>query len=187
MRHLSKSQENEAFVTSLQRTLQAHGHYHGKIDGWAGNATQAALHKFIGTTPAKEDTSLHHVIASSFADPADVKAFKKCKATGKSDLKCFAVGDNGIGCWGDNTAQLDTPMCALPPDDMIDKFGSIDAAKHKKVKVIVNGKEVICILADRMPWKKNIKNKAGIDLNPAAAKALGLKPPFKVSASWQWA
>jgi hypothetical protein len=126
------------------------------------------------------------VIASSFADPKDVAAFKRCKAEGKTDQQCFAVGDNGIGCWGANTAQLHTPMCALPPDDMELRFNDWKKAKSAKVRVRANGHEVICILADRMPWKKNIKNGAGIDLNPAAAKVLGLQPPFKVAAEWEW-
>jgi len=133
--------------------------------------------------------------ASSFADPADVRAFKKWKQIyldqGKTDAQAeklaFAKGDNGVGCFGDFTAQDKIPMCALPPDDMIDKWGSVAKAKHKGVSVSANGKQVICQLADRMPWKKNIKNGAGIDLNPAAAKALGLTPPFMVPATWTWA
>lgn len=124
--------------------------------------------------------------ASSFADPKDVAAFKRCKAQGKTDLQCFKVGDNGVGCWGDNTAQLDIPMCAVPPDDMIAKWGSVNAAKHKPIVVRVNGHQVVCRLADRMPKKKNIKNGAVIDLNPAALKALGLKPPVMVQAEWWW-
>jgi len=127
------------------------------------------------------------VIASSFADPKDVKAFMRCKALGKSDKECFAVGDNGIGCWGDNTAQDTVPMCALPPDDMQAKFGAWKKAKRAKVRVRVGSGEVVCILGDRMPWKAYIKNGCGIDLNPAAAKALGLRPPFKVQAEWEWA
>lgn len=124
--------------------------------------------------------------ASSFADLKDVEAFKKCKATGKTGIECFRLGDNGVGCWGHNTAQLHTPMCAVPPDDMIEKWGSIKAAKLKHIKVTANGKTIECVLADRMPWKKNIKNGAIIDLNPAAAKALGLKTPFMVKCSWDW-
>jgi hypothetical protein len=126
--------------------------------------------------------------ASSFADLADVDAFERCKAMGKTDKECFRVGDNGIGCWGDKTAQVEVPMCALPPDDIVARWGSIRAktARGKLVRVQANGRSVVCVLADRMPWKKNIKNGAGIDLNPAAAIALKLKPPFLVTASWEW-
>jgi hypothetical protein len=130
------------------------------------------------------------VLASSFADLADVRAFERCKARGKSDQECFKVGDNGRGCWNDITAQEVTPMCALPPDDVVERFGTFSSkARFAMVRVTVlkTGRSVVCVLADRMPWKKNIKNGAGIDLNPAAAKALGLKPPFLVPASWEWA
>lgn len=132
-------------------------------------------------------------LASSFADPADVRAFQRCKAKGKSDLECFKVGDNGVGCWGDFTAQETDPMCALPPQEMEAKWGSVAAAKHKKVLVTLTGpggkltrKMVVCTLADRMPRKAN-KSGAGIDLNPAASKALGLRPPHLVPAEWEWA
>jgi hypothetical protein len=127
----------------------------------------------------------HTVKASSFADPADIAAFKKCKARGNSDAVCFSVGDNGIGCWGDDCTRS-IPMCALPPEDMEEKWGSINAAKHKGVRVEANGKSVVCILADRMPRRANIKNGAGIDLSPAAVAALGLKTPLMVAATWEW-
>lgn len=129
-----------------------------------------------------------NVTASSFADPADVRRFLAAKQAGKSDKEAFAVGDNGIGCFGHFTAQLTEPMCALPPDDMIAKFGSVKAAKGARVLVESreNGRHVVCILADRMPWKKNIKNGCGIDLNPAACKALKLKPPVRHPVKWTW-
>jgi len=126
------------------------------------------------------------VLASNFASLADVRAYKRAIAAGKTEQEAFAVGDNGIGCWGDLTAQEHTPMCALPPDDMAAKFGTWQKAKHAKVSVQVGkNKPVICVLADRMPWKKNIKNGCGIDLNPAAMTALGLKDNAMVD--WQWA
>lgn len=136
---------------------------------------------------------VHVVQASSFADPADVRSFQRCKATGKSDQECFKAGDNGIGCWGDDTTAA-APMCALPPDDMLARFGgkgvetatAIAKARHARVIVEANGRSVVCLLADRMPWRKNVKNGAGIDLNPAAAAALDLRPPFLVTATWAW-
>lgn len=132
-------------------------------------------------------------LASSFADLADVQVFKRCKAQGKSDAECFRVGDNGIGCWGDVTAQEHTPMCALPPQAMEEKWGSVKAAKHKKIKVWLTCRPkfdhhtpwTVCILADRMPRKAN-KSGAGIDLNPAASSALGLTPPHLVKVEWEW-
>lgn len=129
----------------------------------------------------------HRTKASSFADPADVAAFRRCKAKGKSDQECFKVGDNGIGCWGDDTSAGSGPSCALPPEDMIDRWGSVAKAKHRTVIVTANRHSVACILKDRMPSRKNIKNGAGIDLNPDAVKALGMKPPIMVAATWSWA
>lgn len=128
------------------------------------------------------ESKIHNVKASSFADPKDIERFKKCKEKGKSDQECFKVGDNGIGCWNDNTT-VDIPMCALPPDD----WKQVKNPRLKKVSVAINGKTVICLLADTMPAKKNIKNGAGIDLNFAAVKAFGLQPPIMVKASWAWA
>lgn len=148
-------------------------------DGKWGPITQGALDALL------EKKDLHYVIASSFADPIDVENFRKCKDRGGTDSDCYKEGDSGVGCWGDNTTTS-TPMCALPPDDMVEKWGSVLAAKHKEVVVNANNRTVICILADRMPWKRNIKNKAGIDLSPAAVKALGLNPPIMIPATWNW-
>lgn len=126
--------------------------------------------------------------ATSFADPADVRAFRRCKQRGKSDNYCFSYGDNGIGVWGDNTAQETKPMVALPPEHMAEKFGDWRKAKHAKVVVEApNGKTVNAIVADRMPWRKGRKYENMIDLNPAALKALGLKPPLMIDAKWKWA
>src|SRR5438552_2661074 len=120
----------------------------------------------------------HQVRASSFADPADIRSFRHCKSQGKSDQECFKVGDNGFGLWDDDCSAGSGPSCALPPDDMIERWGSIGNARHKPVRVTANGSEVICLLKDRMPWKRHITNGAGIDLNPDAVEALGLRPPI---------
>jgi peptidoglycan hydrolase-like protein with peptidoglycan-binding domain len=144
-------------------------------DGIWGPKSQAALNREIGTA------SGFNCDASSFADPADVEAFKRCKATGKTDLQCFAVGDNGIGQFGKITAQDHTPMVAVHSDAMKAKWGSITGAAHRPVRVTVNGKTVDATVEDR------ISELGRIDLNPAAAKQLGLKPPFVVPCSWNWA
>lgn len=124
--------------------------------------------------------------ASSFADPADVRAFRRCKDTGKSDDECFLVGDNGIGCWGDDVTEGTGPSCAVPPEYMESKWGSVDAAKHKLIDVTANGKTVTCVLKDRMPHIRHIKNGARIDLNPDAVRAIGMEPPLMVDATWEW-
>lgn len=149
-----------------------------KADGIWGVKSQAALNKEIAAHEGGSEG--FKAKASSFADPADVAAFKKCKATGKTDLQCFAVGDNGIGQFGKITAQDHTPMVALHAKDMIAKWGSVAGAAHREVQVQANGKATIARVEDRM------SSPGRIDLNPAAAKALGLKPPFLVDATWIW-
>ena len=145
-----------------------------EADGFWGPKSQAALNKQLGQGEGFSST------ASSFADPADLMAFKKCKATGKTDLQCFKVGDNGVGQFGKITAQLRTPMVAVHAADMKVRWGSVNAAAHRPVTVTVKGKTVQATVEDR------IEVKGRIDLNPAAAKALGLTPPFLVPCVWKW-
>lgn len=158
-------------------------------DGQIGPKTLAALNRLVGTPDEAEwppvASPTRYVKASSFADPKDVAAFERCKAEGKSDGECFAVGDNGRGCWGDDTTR--GLWCALPPEDMEERWGSITAAKHREVRVRCNGREVIAKLGDRMPRRANIRNGAGIDLSPETLKALRLAPPIFEDAEWEWA
>ena len=170
-------------IKSIQTTLEV------TPDGQFGPKSRAALESLIQdakTIPAPSsapDGATHKVKASSFADPVDVAAFKRCKAKGGTDQECFKVGDNGIGKWGDDTTGP-VPMCALPPEDW-EHLGS--AARGAKVLVVANKASVVCELRDTMPHKAHIQNGAGIDLNPAAVNALGLRPPIMVDATWQWA
>jgi hypothetical protein len=126
-------------------------------------------------------------IATSFADPADVLHFRNCKERGGTDQECFKIGDNGVGYWGDDCTEGSGLACALPPDDVIAQFGSMVPARRALVRVTANNLVAVCLLKDRMPWKKNIKNGAGIDLNPDACAALGLCPPVRIEAEWEWA
>jgi hypothetical protein len=127
------------------------------------------------------------VAASSFADLADLAAFQHAKALGWSDQRAFAVGDNGIGAWGDFTARDDIPMCALPPEDWLAKWNSAAVARGKKVAVTYKDQTVVGELRDTMPHKANITNGAGIDLNPGFAKAFGETPPFMLkNVQWEW-
>lgn len=146
-----------------------------------GRRSQAALDKLLSAPSVSIKGK-----ASSFADAADVAAFRRCKAQGKSDATCFKVGDNGIGCWGDDTTNVKKAFVAVPPDDMIDRWGSVNVARHKPVKVTINGKTKTCILGDRLPYKRFIKNGVVIDLAPGAQKMFNLKPPFLVAAEWSW-
>lgn len=119
--------------------------------------------------------------ASSFADPDDIAAFKKCKATGKSDVKCFAVGDNGIGQFGKITAQADAPMVAIHKKYMVQRWGSVLAAAHRPVHLSINGVTITATCEDR------ISAPGRIDCNPAVLRKLGLTVPLKTPAKWRWA
>ena len=175
---MSKTKDNEEFVRKFQRTFGVN------VDGWAGRNTDARLNE-IADELGLSHIEWHSVKASSFADPKDVEAFEECKAKGYSDSYCFRKGDNGIGAWGHNTAQEHTPMCALPRD--------VWQAAGKR-----GGSEVLLryhggithkiILGDTMPNTRNIKNGAGIDLNPAALKLFGMTAPIlKNGFEWAWA
>lgn len=146
---------------------------------------QARHHAAFQLLNAKNQPVLRQVIASSFADPADVAAFKKCNAQGGSDQHCFQFGDNGIGFMGDDCTGP-TPMCALPVEDWKERWSNKTNARLKPVIVTANGKTVVCLLGDTMPKRANITNGAGLDLSPAAAKAIGRSPPFKIPAVWSW-
>ena len=91
------------------------------------------------------------------------------------------MGDNGIGQFGKITAQTHTPMVALHADDMKAKWGSVAGAAHRKVKVTIGSRSVIASVEDRLGVRGRI------DLTPAAAKALGITPPFLMKCTWSWA
>ncbi len=149
-------------------------------DGIWGPKSQAALDALI-----HGDTGGWHTVkASSFADPADVRAFKRCKSNGGTDQECFKVGDNAIGAWGDDTSEGSGPSVALPPEDW-EEFGKT-GAHFKKVQVRYGDKTVVAELKDTMPHKANIRNGAGIDMNPDTCRALGLEPPVLTKVSWRW-
>lgn len=132
----------------------------------------------------------NHVTASSFADPADIRRFRSCIEKGGTDQDCFKIGDNGIGCWGDDCSEGSGPSCALPPEVMIQNWGSVDAAKHQLVMVNrldvknSNVHQVVCKVKDRMPHLAHIHNGARIDLNPDAVRALRLEPPIMAEVVW---
>ena len=147
-------------------------------DGVWGPKSAAALEVVVH--PSTD--GWHEVKASSFADPADVRAFKRCKENGGTDHACFKLGDNAVGAWGDDTSEGSGPSVALPPED----WQSFEDHRFKKVQVRYGEKTVVALLKDTMPYKANIKNGAGIDMNPDTCRALGLEPPVLVKASWRW-
>lgn len=157
-------------------------------DGSVGPKSRAAFER-LALAPADSEwppaSGVHHVQASSFADPDDVARFRRCKAQGHSDKYCFNFGDNGIGTprLGDGGHETDTtapiPMCALPPE-IWEPLG--DAARGKAVIVECAGRAVTCALRDTLPQGSD-----RIDLNEAAWLALGHSPPQLRAATWRWA
>lgn len=125
-----------------------------------------------------EPPQIHHTTATSFADPADVRRYKKALADGLTHDEALGKGDNGEGCWGDDTTSTTVPMCALPEKHWR-PLGK--KARGAKVIVIANGKEIVCELRDTSGTRDVV------DLNPAAVAALGLRPPIKIPAKWLWA
>lgn len=141
-------------------------------DGNFGPRSKAALAQLMNAAPWSEwpaAQGIYQATASTFADPDDIRRFRACKATGKSDQACFAVGDNGIGKWGANTAQTDTPMCAIHAADATAVFGSLDLAKHQFLEISVEDKTVIAKIEDQCGVQGRI------DCNPATYLALGMK------------
>lgn len=138
---------------------------------------------------------LHYVKASSFADPADVAAYRKWykryRAEGyeheRAQQLAFKKGDNGIGFTGLNCADPAIRYCALPREDWLERWGSKKEASGRPVIVTYNGKDYPGFLGDTMPGRANITNGCGIDLNPGFAQALGVHPPFIIQVAWRWA
>lgn len=170
----------------MQRTIKELQTFLGvEPDGSFGPKSMAALEAVLHPVKTAPN-ELHSVIASVFADAADLEAFRKCKAQGKSDEECFAIGDNGIGLWGESTAPGTGPSVALSPEDMEEGWGSVNAAKSKKVDVTYKTTTVTCVLKDRMPHRANIRNGAGIDLNEDARQMLGIPKGAMVRVTWKW-
>lgn len=166
---ISRTTERNSTVVRIQQVLGV------TDDGLWGPVSQAALNKALA-----DNFPWFAATASSFADPADVDSFRKCKLTGKSDQACFKVGDNGVGQFGEVTAQEKDAMVAIHREDMIAKWGSVNAAAHREVRVTVGTKTINALVEDRLGVTGRI------DLNPACAKKLGLKPPFLVKCTWSW-
>ena len=124
---------------------------------------------------------------SDFASLADLSAFRLAKAKGYSDKRAFAIGDNGLGCWGDVTATDKVPMCALTPEAIAAKFGSEHKGRGALVKVTVGKVTTTCQLRDIMPHAPYRHNGCELDLNPAALRLLALKSPITGTAIWDWA
>lgn len=148
----------------------------GEADNWWGAKSEASYQAFLanrGTT----------VLASTFADPMDIAAFKACKQLGHSDMYCFSFGDNGIGFWGDDTTGPDAQV-ALPPEFL---EGRPNGGHNNLLTIIYKDSNPIqARVTDHMPHVANIKNGARIDLNPVAASQLGIPTGSMVPVTWRW-
>ncbi len=154
------------------------------VDDDFGPESLAALADWREANPQPAaDGEWHEVIASSFADPADVAAFQRHKAMGDSDQQAFKYGDNGIGLWGDPCYQGSGPRCALPPE----VWHALPHPRLAHVEVQANGKTVVAELGDTMPHEANIHNGAGLDMSPDLCAALGIRIPAMAKVQWRWA
>ncbi len=165
----------EAFVRSYQASRNL------TIDGWAGSKTTADARDFLKNSATV--APWRRARASSFADPKDIAAFKACKARGHTDSYCFAYGDNGIGAWGHDTTG-DLPMAALPRET----WRAAEKTGGDQLLLRYNkGPAFPVVLGDTMPSKANIKNGAGIDLNPAALALFNKQAPIlEEGFEWCW-
>lgn len=130
-------------------------------------------------------SSVKSARATSFATLKDLEGYIRCLQRGNSSKTCYLYGDNGRGAWGDLTAQLKTPMCALSSASMAAQWGTSAKARGKLVLVKFRwggkDREVLCECRDKGP--------AGVvDLNPAALLKAGLPTDteLNVTATWQW-
>jgi hypothetical protein len=128
-------------------------------------------------TPA-EPQGEQEATASIFANPNDLYRYQKAIANGASHREALKVGDNGQGKWGDNTATYKIPMVALPADT--------PGLEHNRlVKVTGPNGSVIAKIGDVMPETDKLEGKANIDLNPAAALAVGHTGGL-APVKWSW-
>lgn len=114
--------------------------------------------------------------ATSFATYQDLVGYIKCLLGGDSETHCYNYGDNGVGASGKTTAQIHTPMVALPAHSALGKHVSITLQAG-----FGHGEPFIAEVADIGP-------EGVIDLNPAALIAAGLPEDKELScsASWEW-
>lgn len=125
-------------------------------------------------------------IATSFADPADIVDYNRAIAAGKTVAQALAVGDNGIGCWGDNTKQGSGARSSLPAHVITARWGSMHNGKNRLIRVFFSDKWIDTILSDVGPGPSEEHEGHGLDLNYDAWAAFGLIPPCSHTVQWNW-
>jgi hypothetical protein len=146
------------------------------------NSTATPTVNPVSLRGSPSDSAVHSVTGSSFADPADVATYERCKANGGTEEYCLSIGDNGIGYWGDDTKQGSGASCALSPEWMIATWGSVATAHLQPVLITnpTNGQNVTALIKDTLPHQS-----PRIDMNPDTCAALGLTPPVLAPVTWQ--
>lgn len=132
----------------------------------------------VGSEPTTTQTG-QQALASVFANRADLWRYQMAKLNGSTEEDALKVGDNGVGHWGDVTATYKTPMVALPSD-------TPGLERGRQVRVTGPNGSTVAIVGDQMPRSDKLQGRADIDLNPAAAMAVG-HPGGVVPVTWQWA
>lgn len=107
----------------------------------------------------------NHGVASVFANRKDLARYREAKARGASEIEALRVGDNGRGKWGDDTTAP-TPQVALPND-------TAGLAHGRMVEIQGPKGTTIARVTDAMPSTPHLRGRANVDLNPAAAAAVG--------------
>ena len=105
-------------------------------------------------------------IGTVFAGPSDTADYAKNHS--------LATGDNGIGAWGADTTDVNTPLVAIKPSILAANGIDPNHAAGTPVTVNVNGTTVQAKVGDKIG--ENAPSGASIDLNPGVAKAAGIDP-----------
>ena len=129
---------------------------------------------------------MNSTIATSFADPADIARYLTAKAAGKTEEQALAVGDNGIGYWGDNTKKGSGARSSLPAHVITGRWGSMQNGKGRLIRVFYKGGWLDTILSDEGPGPKEEAEGHGLDLNFDAWAAFGVSVPAEEPVQWDW-
>ncbi len=125
----------------------------------------------FGNAGAPDANGYHLALGTGFGGNGDLARYNAAKASGATEAQALAVGDNGIGKWGANTAG-NVPLVALAPQ--IARAYGLDPNQlnGQLVQASYGGKTVTAKVGDVLP--DNSKNGSAIDLNPAALNQLGV-------------
>lgn len=129
---------------------------------------------------------MYNTIATSFADPKDLLRYQEAKSEGKTEQQALAVGDNGIGFWGDNTKQGSGARSSLPESDIVKRWGTMSAGRGRLIRVWLGNKWQDTILSDLGPGKKEVEEGHGLDLNYDAWAYFGIRVPAEEKVEWDW-